>query len=315
MSSIHHLAHARIGAGLDFQQTKRRAIAHPRRHNGRKALAVVGAVGMASAVLSACGSSGNAMKNIQKSKSLTVAISAFPPQDYQSSNGQWTGYDVDILRGYAKSIGAKLKITSMPLAAAVEAVSTHSADMTIDIYYTPQRAKAIGFSRPMLNYNDAIAVNSSHPGVKAATVKALTGKSVAVVSGSAEVAEAQKVPHANVQQFSDITDSFLAISQGRVDGDFQPDVDISWAKHKNPSLHMKLLGAVPASLAPPIQELRGYYGLPKGSYGKAFTTSLNAYLKKIACDGTEQQILNKYGMKEPVYLKGICQATDSPTSS
>lgn len=274
---------------------------------------LLGASLMATAFgLSACSSTSTGLLGkVESSHQLTIAMSAFAPEDYQNSSGAWTGYDPAILSGFAKTLGAKLVINPIPFAASVEAVATHRDDITVDIYYTAKRAKVIAFSRPMLNYNDVVAVNRSHPQVTQDTVADLTGKKIAVVVGSEEVGEAQKTPHATIKQYSNIEESFLALASGRVAADYQPDVDVSWAIHKNPALNVKILGPMPASLAPPITSLRGYYGVPKGSYGGPFLAKLNAYLKKIACNGTEQTMLNKFGMTSPIYLNGICSAPNA----
>ncbi|MDA8344763.1 MAG: transporter substrate-binding domain-containing protein [Thermaerobacter sp.] len=272
-----------------------------------------------SALLAGCGSTTAAssgpndlLAQVQSTHKLTIAESAFAPEDFQDpTTKQWTGYDVDILRGFAKSLGATLSITSMPFAASIQAVADKRAALTIDIYWNADRAKVIGFSRPMLNYNDVVAVNSTHPTVSGTSVADLTGKKIAVVIGSAEVAEANAVPNAQITQYNSVGESFLALSSGRVDADFEPGVDVPWAKHSNPSLNIKILGAVPASISPPLASLRGYYGVPKGKYSARFLQKLNAYLKTIACNGTEQQILNKYGMTSKVFLAGICSAPNT----
>lgn len=260
---------------------------------------------------SASGHATGLLGKVKQTHQLSIAMSAYAPEDFQTSSG-WSGYDVNILKGFAKSLGAKLVINPLPFASTVEAVSTKRDDMTIDIYYTAARAKQISFSRPMLNYTDAVAVNGTNPQVNAATIAGLTGKSIGVVIGSAEISEANAIPNASVTQYDNITDSFLALSSGKIAADLQPDVDISWSKHENPSLNIKILGAVPASLAPPISSLRGYYGLPKGKYGSSLLVALNGYLRKIACDGKEQKILNKYSMNSPQYLSGICRAPNTP---
>ncbi len=265
-------------------------------------------------LLAGCGSSQSStlLGQVQSTHQLIIAESAFAPQDFQSTTTkQWTGYDVNILRGFAKSLGAHLKIDALPFSSSIQAVADKRADITIDIYKNSDRAKVLSFSRPMLNYNDAVAVNSQNPAVKSASLSALKGKSIAVVTGSAEVPEANQVPNATVTQYGSVAESFLALSAGRVAADFQPDVDISWAHKTNPSLHIKILGPVPSSIAPPIQGLRGYFGVPKGPYSQSFLKKLNAYLKKIAENGTEQKILDKYGMTSSVYLKGIAQAPNS----
>lgn len=253
---------------------------------------------------------GALVTQIEKSHQLKIAMSAFAPQDFQKKTGAWTGYDVTILKKFAKKLHAHLVIDSVPFASSIEAVSTQRDDITIDIFYNATRAKVISFSRPMLNYNDAIAVNKSSPQVTKPTVKALTGKSLAVVTGSEEVTEAKKVPSATVTDYTDVANSFLALSQGRVAADLQPDVDISWQIHTDPSMDIKLLGPVPSSIAPPIASLRGYYGVPKNPDARKFLQKLNRYLKKISCNGTEHKILAKYGMGSSIYLKGICGAAN-----
>lgn len=249
---------------------------------------------------------------VKSTHTLTIAESAYAPEDFQDpKTKKWTGYDIDILRGFAKTLGATLKVDSMPFASSIQAVGSKRADITIDIYYSKKRAKVLSFSRPMLNYADVVAVNSKKPTVSAPTVAALKGKKIAVVQGSAEVAEAQKIPNAQIKTYSTVAESFLALSQGRVDADLQPSTDPAWAVHKNPNLKVKILGDVPSSISPSIKSLRGYYGVPKGTYSQSFRKQLNTYLKKIASDGTEQKILDKYGLKSSVFLKGIAQAPNS----
>lgn len=277
------------------------------------------AAGVAVATLAAgCGtssassSSNTLLSKVKKTHQVVLAVSAFAPEDFQNPTTQkWTGYDINILKGFAKTLGAKLVIKPMPFASSIQAVASRRAAMTIDIYWNKSRAKVISFSRPMLNYNDVVAVNSKSPAVSSTSLSALKGKRIAVVTGSTEVSEAQKIPSASVKEYGNITDSLLALSSGRVAADLQPGVDISWAKHKNPSLNVKILGAVPQSIAPPVASLRGYYGVPKGTYAQSFLTKLNAYLKKIAKNGTEQKILDKYGMTSKVFLKGIASAPNS----
>ncbi len=249
------------------------------------------------------------LAKVHSTHQLIIAESAFAPQDFQNpKTKRWTGYDVDILRGFAKTLGAHLKVDALPFSSSIEAVASKRADITIDIYYSKTRARVLSFSRPMLNYNDVVAINSVHPEVQKDTLAALKGKRVAVVVGSEEVTEADAISGATVKEYGSVAESFLALSSGRVAADLQPDTDVSWAKKENGSLKIKILGAVPKSIAPPIKSLRGYYGVPKGPYSHTFLIKLNAYLKHIAANGVEQKILDRYGMKNPVFLKGIANA-------
>lgn len=265
-------------------------------------------------LLAGCGTKSptTLLGKVKATHQLVIAESAFKPEDYQNpTTKQWTGYDVKILRGFAHTLGAHLKFDPLPFSSSITAVADKRADMTIDIYYSASRAKVLSFSRPMLNYNDAVVVNSQHPGVTRDTVAGLAGKKIAVVTGSAEVAEAKAIPHATIKYYGSVAESFLALSDGRVAADLQPDTDVSAATEGNPGLHIKILGMVPKSIAPPVASLRGYYGVPKGAYSASFLTKLNAYLKKVAANGTEQKILDQYGMTSPVFLKGIAQAPNT----
>lgn len=249
------------------------------------------------------------LAKVKHTHQLVIAESAFAPQDFQNpKTKRWTGYDVGILRAFAKTLGAHLKVDALPFASSIEAVASKRADITIDIYYTKARARVISFSRPMLNYNDVVAVNSVHPKVTKDILPALKGKRIAVVVGSEEVSEANAIPNATVKEYGSVAESFLALSSGRVAADLQPDTDVAWAKKQNKSLKIKILGPVPKKIAPPIKSLRGYYGVPKGPYSHTFLLKLNAFLKKIAKNGVEQRILDQYGMKNPVFLKGIANA-------
>lgn len=286
--------------------------------NTKSFASVVAILGLG-AVLAGCGSStptasktpNDLWAQVQKTHVITMAETSYPPEDFQDpTTQQWTGFDVDVLQGFAKSIGAKMQFTSLPLASAIQAVENHQQDITIDIYWTKQRAQVISFSRPMFDWVDVVGVNSQHPTIKAATVADMTGKSLGVVIGSEEVQEAQKVPQATVKQFNTLDEALAALSSGRIDGLIVPDTDIPQSKALNPSLQIKTLGSVPASISPPLASIRGYFGVPKGSYSTRFLQHLNSYIKKIECNGQEQQMLAKYGMTSTVYLQGLCSASN-----
>ncbi len=272
-------------------------------------------------LLAGCGSSNSSaasntlLGKVKSSKQLIIAESAFAPEDFQNTQTkQWTGYDVNILKGFAKTLGAKLKVDPLPFSSGITAVAEKRADITIDIYWSSSRAKVLSFSRPMLNYNDAVVVNSQHPTIASDTVSAMRGKTIGVVTASAEVAEGKALARkvgAKLVYYPSIAEAFLALSTGRIDATLQPDTDPAWSKKTNPSLHIKILGPVPTSIAPPIASLRGYYAVPKGQYSASFLKKLNAYLLKIDKNGQEQKILDKYGMKSSIYLKGLASVPNN----
>jgi polar amino acid transport system substrate-binding protein len=308
---------------LEVVQTTRRLRSRPRLTTR------VGFVTLSSALfLTACGAAAGStpgsspssgatglLAEVESSHQLKIAITAIPPEDFQTSSGTWTGYDPDILNGFAKTLGATLAFTSLPFSASIQAVESRRDDVTINIFYTAQRAAQLAYSRAMLNYTDDVAVSESSPALTSPTLPNLSGKPIGVVSGGVEVTEAQKIPNANVVQYDTFNELTSALATGRIAAAIQPGPYFAYAKLSNPSLDLKDIGPIPASIAPPAASTRGHYALPKGSYSSGILDKLNAYLKMIECNGTEQTILNKYGMSSSEYLKGICASPDNPTGT
>jgi ABC-type amino acid transport substrate-binding protein len=258
--------------------------------------------------LTACGSSSDGggaegqLGKVMDAKELTVAVAEFKPFAYQDTNQSWTGYDIDIMRGFAKSLGVKFKVQGMAFDASLQAVTTKRADTTMDISYTKERAKVLSFSRPMLAYKDVLVVNASSP--RASSTSNLSGKKIGAISGTVGEGEAKAIPGAKAVVFSQESDLNLAVKQGRVDAGLLNSTSVV-------APGLKRLGTVPDSVAPPAEETAGRFGLPKGKYSKALLVKLNAYLKKIACDGTEKKILAKYDLTQPEFLEGICEAPET----
>ncbi|MCL6633333.1 MAG: ABC transporter substrate-binding protein, partial [Alicyclobacillus herbarius] len=247
------------------------------------------------------------LSKVKSSHELTVAVASIPPLEYQDpKTQQWAGVDIDLLNKFAKSLGAKLVVHSMEFAATIQSVSSKRDDITANIYKTPKRERVLSFSKPVIKYVEGVIVNSEHPQVSAPTLVALKGKTIATTSGTAEQDFVPKIPGAVNKSYNSINETFLALSSGRVDAAFQPIMYAQWAVHKNPSLHIKVLGPDPVAITgKDNQAPAGYYGVAKGDYSKRFLAKLNAFLDKEHTNGDLKKILAKYGLTNPSYLEGL----------
>lgn len=259
---------------------------------------------------SSTGGEGTLLERVE-GKELRMAIFAGPPQAFQSADGSWTGYDVDILTGFAETLKAKPVFVPLPFDGTLEAVQSKRADVSMDIYWNEKRAAAMDFSRPMGNFVDGVAVRASNPLVSEATFEGLKGKSIGVIAGTIYVDEAGKIPGANVVKFSGEPDLLAALKQGRVDATLNSSVAIAtWgAKSAN---DVKFLGRTPSEKPAPIETLRGYFAVAKGTYSDTFREKLNAYIKKMSCDGSLQKIMAKYDITDASFFDGLCEASDVP---
>ena len=82
----------------------------------RKVLSVLLCAGLAVSILAGCGSdSSNANKKAESTGSdleyvkdkgtLVVGVTDFEPMDYKDDNGEWIGFDADMAKAFAESIG------------------------------------------------------------------------------------------------------------------------------------------------------------------------------------------------------------------
>jgi ABC-type amino acid transport substrate-binding protein len=297
---------------MDQQQ---RTTTRPRASLLSRWAAVTGIVLVAGAALSACsspasGSADTLLERVQGNE-LRMAVFSGPPQSYQAPDGTWTGYDIDILTGFAETLNAKPEFVALPFDATLEAVQSQRADVTMGIYWNEKRARAMDFSRPMGNFVDGVAVRASDPLVTDASFAGLDGKNVGAIAGTIYVDQAEQIPGANVVKFSGEPDLLSALKQGRIDAALNSSVAIStWAA--NASNDVELLGPVPLADPVPLELLRGYFAVQKGEYSATFLAKLNEYLQTISCDGTLEEIMAKYDVTDPIFFEGLCEASDVP---
>lgn len=77
----------------------------------KKAMTLVLALTMLLLCMTGCGknSSGSDMKAIQDKGKLVVGITDYAPMDYKDENGEWTGFDAEFARMFAKELGVDVE--------------------------------------------------------------------------------------------------------------------------------------------------------------------------------------------------------------
>ena len=90
----------------------------------RKVLSVLLCAGLAVSILAGCGSdSSNATKKAESTGSdleyvkdkgtLVVGVTDFEPMDYKDDNGEWIGFDADMAKAFAESIGVEAEFVEI----------------------------------------------------------------------------------------------------------------------------------------------------------------------------------------------------------
>ena len=149
---------------------------------------------------------------------LTVCTdSPYPPFEFEE-DGEFTGFDMEILRAIATNLGLELSVIVVPfdgiwlLPASGQCDLVGSA-MTI----TPERAAEALFSEPYFDADQSLLVNAADAETYA-TLDSLAGQSIAVQTGTTgETYARENTPEgAKLVSFDEPAAMFLALQSGQV---------------------------------------------------------------------------------------------------
>ena len=154
---------------------------------------------------------------------LTVCSDApYEPFEYQDENGNWTGFDMDLMTAVAKRYGLTLEVTKQPFDGIWLAPAAGTCDIVASsITITEERAQNAAFSDPYFDADQSLLVRSED----AATyvdIASLAGKTIAVQTGTTGEAYAKEnAGDAKVQSFDDAAAMFAALEGKQVDAVLQ----------------------------------------------------------------------------------------------
>ncbi|MGW7530745.1 substrate-binding periplasmic protein [Amycolatopsis sp. NPDC054798] len=176
----------------------------------RKILSTLAVVVAATAGLTACGSS-DASGETLRVGTLTDA----PPSIYLE-NGQFTGYDNELLRDIAKREGFQVEFVGTEFSGLLAKVAGGQLDIgSSTISATAARKKTVAFSN---GYDTSYTTVVSKKGAALPAANSFAGKRVGVVQGSVQDEFAGKLAGAQVVRFPDYNAGFAQLKTGGLDG-------------------------------------------------------------------------------------------------
>src|SRR6476659_9466773 len=107
-------------------------------------------IALCCSLLPAAAQQSNIFAGIQSRGTLRIAtVAGNPPYSSVGTDGQPTGYDVDIGKALAGALGVTAEFTIVDVPGRIAALQTGRADVTIaNFTATTQRSTAVAFSRP-----------------------------------------------------------------------------------------------------------------------------------------------------------------------
>jgi polar amino acid transport system substrate-binding protein len=176
--------------------------------------AVLGCVALAGAAPA----SANALEGIMKAGMIKVAV----PQDFAPFGSAGpdlkpVGYDIDMANYIAAELGVKAEIVPVTSANRIPYLQTQKVQIVISsLGKNPEREKVIDFSDAYAPFFSGVY---GIPGIAAARVEDLAGKTVGATRGAIEEQELTKTasPSTTVKRYEDNNATISAFISGQVD--------------------------------------------------------------------------------------------------
>jgi ABC-type amino acid transport substrate-binding protein len=159
--------------------------------------------------------------NLIKKNTLVVCMTLqFVPQMYLDARGRPTGYDPDVVRKLARSLGLKLEIRNTDFTGLLAGIGSGQCDLaSVGLGRTAAREQSMTYVKEYMPYNTILAAsfNDKTPGTTAAWNVA--GKKITCLKGSVSCTKATEIfPNATAVEFTTQDGAILEVASGRADG-------------------------------------------------------------------------------------------------
>lgn len=245
--------------------------------------------------LCACGKTASAdsdAKYIQDKGTLIVGITDFAPMDYQNDAGEWIGFDADMAKAFAESLGVKAEFVEINWDNKVLELNAKSIDCVWNgMTLTDEVTKTMSCGEAYCNNAQVVVVNADVAD-KYQDVDSLKSLNFAVESGSAGEAAASE---AGLSYTAVLTqaDALMEVSAGTSDACI---IDL-------------LMAGAMIGEGTSYPDLTYTVALTSEEYGVGFRSGsdlaekYNEFFKAAYADGTVMEIAKEYGVQESVIAK------------
>ncbi|MFV9511357.1 basic amino acid ABC transporter substrate-binding protein [Tepidibacillus sp. LV47] len=238
-----------------------------------------------------CGLSSNSTSTtnteVAKNESAKVYVgtdTAFPPFEYvDTASGQYTGFDIELIKEIAKIEGLNIELKPMEFKAIIPGLQSKTLDVGIaGMTITDERKQVVDFSEPYFQAGLVIGVKPDNSTIK--TKDDLVGKTIAVKLGTSSEKLARSIKDAKVKTFDNSNDLYLEVQNGGADAVIE---DLPVLKHyavKNPG-KLKVID----------QPMTGdFYGIAVAKGKDDLLKKINDGLKKVKENGKYDELYKKY---------------------
>lgn len=254
----------------------------------RRLLVVLAVLGL---VLAACGGDEPAARgddsglDLVADGTLTVCTdSPYPPMEYEE-NGEFTGFDIELMRAIAEDNGLELAVANTGFDPITSGLAMEAGDCDIaaaSITITPEREENIDFSDPYFVADQSL-LTTRDSGIT--SISDLDGRNLGVQTGTTgEIYANENAAGATIISFENPGDLFTALAAGNIDAILQDIVPNAAEAADNDDL-------VIVETYPTAEEY-GFATKEEGS--EDVLEAVNASLANLRSDGTYDQIYEEF---------------------
>lgn len=208
----------------------------------------------------------------------------FKPFEY-IDNKEIVGFDVDLVREIAKSMGKELRVEDMSFDGLLSALDSGQIDLVAaGMTVTPERAKNALFSEPYYSASQRIIVKKGSP---IRNRYQLSGRKIGVQLGTTGDTLASKIVGASVTQFQTAPSVLQELSSGKIEAVILDD-----APAKQYAAGFSDLEILPGALSDEN------YAIAIKKDNKDLLDKVNKEIAKMKSDGRYDKLMEKYFGKE-----------------
>ena len=222
---------------------------------------------------------------IQSKGTLVVGITDFAPMDYKDADGNWIGFDADMAKAFAESLGVAVEFVEIDWDNKVLELNSQAIDCVWNgMTLTDEVTSTMECSNAYCN-NAQVVIVPADKADQYQTVEACADLAFAVEAGSAGEAEVDALGY-NFTPVKAQSDALMEVAAGTSDACV---IDITMANA------MTGEGTSYANLAPGISLTSEEYGIGFRKDSDV-TAKVNEIMTKFKADGTLQALADKYSL-------------------
>jgi polar amino acid transport system substrate-binding protein len=217
---------------------------------------------------------------------LIVGITDFAPMDYKNDNGEWIGFDADMAKAFAASLGVEVEFIEIDWDNKIMELDNKFIDVVWNGMTLTEDVKAAMECSNAYANNAQVVIVPVDVADQYQTVESVANLTFAVENGSAGQTAAQDIGVKNIVALQDQAAALMEVAAGTADA-CVIDITMAYA--------MTGEGTNYADLAPGISLTEELYGVSFRK-GSDLAPKFNEFMAGLKKDGTLQALADKYDL-------------------